>query len=379
VKAVWCPECGSSRTQCDGHRYLKDGTDVQRFSCKDCGYRFSENSYIKSRTNRNRQICALKVKNLDLTTETKTVAGDRKTTQHQQTVKGKILEFAFWMQKQGYAQQTITNRSYMLKRLTNLGALLADPETVKEVIARQKWGESYKAIMVDAYTLFLKWQGQEWEQPRYKITTAMAFIPTELELDQFIAASSKTKSAFLQGLKDTGCDPGELGGLRWIDINVESRTVTVNFPVKGHNKRVLTVSAEFLRRISTMPKKTERVFNYRNIRANFFSQRKVIARKLGNPRILKISFTTFRHWKGTMEYHKTKDLLHVQRLLGHKKIDNTLIYIDYEKAVYGDGKADEFTARVATNAEEACNLVEAGFEYVTGEYNDGGKIFRKRK
>jgi hypothetical protein len=28
--------------------------------------------------------------------------------------------------------------------------------------------------------------------------------------------------------------------------------------------------------------------------------------------------------------------------------------------------------------EPTC-LIEAGFEYVTGEYNDGGKIFRKRK
>jgi len=27
----------------------------------------------------------------------------------------------------------------------------------------------------------------------------------------------------------------------------------------------------------------------------------------------------------------------------------------------------------------AISLVEAGFEYVTGEYNDGGKILRKRK
>jgi len=40
---------------------------------------------------------------------------------------------------------------------------------------------------------------------------------------------------------------------------------------------------------------------------------------------------------------------------------------------------DEFTVRVGTNVEESCALVETGFEYVTGEYNDGGKIFRKRK
>jgi hypothetical protein len=31
------------------------------------------------------------------------------------------------------------------------------------------------------------------------------------------------------------------------------------------------------------------------------------------------------------------------------------------------------------NTEEACQLIEVGFEYVTGEYTNGGKIFRKRK
>jgi integrase len=315
---------------------------------------------------------------LDTATETKTVTGEN-SQKPQFAAKGKIVEFAWWMQKQGYAPETILNRGYMLKRLVALGADLANPESVKEILAQQKWTESYKAINVDAYNLFLKWQGLTWEQPRYRITTPMAFIPTEKELDDFIAAATKTKSIFLQGLKDTGCDPGELGALRWIDVNTETRTVTVNFPVKGHNKRVIAVSEQFLRKIGSLPRHSERVFNYRAIRENFFLQRKVIARKLENPRILEISFTTFRHWKGTMEFHKTKDLLHVQRLLGHKKIDNTLIYIDYEKAVYGDTNAEEFTSRVAANTQEACSLIEAGFEYVTGEYNDGGKIFRKRK
>jgi hypothetical protein len=40
--------------------------------------------------------------------------------------------------------------------------------------------------------------------------------------------------------------------------------------------------------------------------------------------------------------------------------------------------SEGFTSRVAHNVGEACSLIEAGFEYVTGEYNDGGKIFRGR-
>jgi integrase len=193
-------------------------------------------------------------------------------------------------------------------------------KSIKETIASQaKWSESYKALMVDAYSLFLKMLGRSWTPPRYKITSAMGFVPTEKELDDLIAATSKVKSAFLQGLKDTGADPGELGAIRWIDINIEARTVALNYPVKGHNRRVLQVSGQFLRKISAFPRNTDQVFNYPGVRENFFLQRKVIARKLANPRIQQISFTTFRRW------HRTKDLLHVQRLLGHKKIDNTLI------------------------------------------------------
>ncbi len=39
----------------------------------------------------------------------------------------------------------------------------------------------------------------------------------------------------------------------------------------------------------------------------------------------------------------------------------------------------EYISKVATNAKETCVLVDAGFEYVTGEYADGGKIFRTPK
>jgi len=79
-----------------------------------------------------------------------------------------------------------------------------------------------------------------------------------------------------------------------------------------------------------------------------------------------------------MEYHRTKDILYVKKILGHKTIKNTLIYIDLEMALFNTTN-EEFTVRVANNVKESCELVEAGFEYVTGEYMDGGKIFRKRK
>jgi hypothetical protein len=47
--------------------------------------------------------------------------------------------------------------------------------------------------------------------------------------------------------------------------------------------------------------------------------------------------------------------------------------------IFNSPREEEFTSRIAQNVGKAAALVEAGFEYMTGEYSDGGKIFRKRK
>jgi integrase len=105
---------------------------------------------------------------------------------------------------------------------------------------------------------------------------------------------------------------------------------------------------------------------------NFSRQRRGIVEKLQNPRILRISFKTLRHWKATTEYHRTKDILHVMQMLGHKNIQNTLVYthlVSFE--------SDEFVCKVARTVDEAKALVESGFDYVSEI--DGVQLFRKRK
>ncbi|MFZ0965263.1 MAG: tyrosine-type recombinase/integrase [Candidatus Bathyarchaeia archaeon] len=101
-------------------------------------------------------------------------------------------------------------------------------------------------------------------------------------------------------------------------------------------------------------------------------QRKKLANKLQNPRLLRITFHTFRHWKATMEYHKTKDILHVMQLLGHRNIKNTLVYtqlVNFE--------SDDYHSATARTVEEARKLVETGFEYACT--HDDIMLFRKRK
>lgn len=66
----------------------------------------------------------------------------------------------------------------------------------------------------------------------------------------------------------------------------------------------------------------------------------------------------------------------VKQFLGHKKIENTLLYIQLAEAIFKD-TGDEFTVRVASKPEEIKSLLETGFEYVCEK--DGLLFFRKRK
>jgi integrase len=135
------------------------------------------------------------------------------------------------------------------------------------------------------------------------------------------------------------------------------------------------ISSKLLAMIMMLPKKSDKIFGtyeLRGYRGSFVSQRKRTAMKLANPRINQITFHTFRHWKATMEYHKTKDILHVMRMLGHKNIKNTLIYT--QLVTFED---DDFICKAATNVKEATTLIESGFEYVTEM--DHVKLFKKRK
>ena len=122
-------------------------------------------------------------------------------------------------------------------------------------------------------------------------------------------------------------------------------------------------------------KTSQKIFGYKAkmyAGKSFRRSRKRIAQNLGNPRILKIHFHTFRHWKATMEYHKTRDILHVMRLLGHRNIKNTLIYTQLISI-----QDDEYVCKAAKTFQEATQLIEGGFEYVTEM--EGYKLFRKRK
>lgn len=171
---------------------------------------------------------------------------------------------------------------------------------------------------------------------------------------------------------------GEANRLEWTNVDSERRTITLNDPEKNSQPRIFKVSSELIAMLKALPKINMRVFanSLAARKSAFFHARKTAARKLQNPRLLQISFHTFRHWKATMLYHQTKDVLFVKEFLGHRRIDSTLLYIQLEKTLFKE-TTDEFTVKVARNPEEIKALLEVGFDYVCEK--DGLMFLRKRK
>lgn len=287
---------------------------------------------------------------------------------------GKIVEWLWHLKKKGLAENSIYIYGQRISQLAKKCNVL-DPEAVKETIAMAEYSVNTKSYDVIVYGEFLKWLKIEWDAPIYKRERKLPFIPLESELDQVIAATGLKTSVFLRLLKETGMRRGEAERLKWTDFDLERRIVQVNAPEKGSNPRILPISNKLIGMLQTFQRKRETVFSS-SLHNVFYRQKKGIAKKLGNPRILEISLHTFRHFKGTMLYHQTHDPIHVQRVLGHRDIKSTMLYIQIEESLFQNAE-DEFHSATAATVKDTCKLVEAGFEYVTEI--SGTKIFRKRK
>jgi integrase/DNA-directed RNA polymerase subunit RPC12/RpoP len=408
--SIKCPECSSTRIWKDGLRYLH-GNDkpIQRYQCRQCGYRFSEttqnrcsNTYKHSEHDQKLHTLILKTprahlyscqvgdrrqsgaKNLAEVQSRieKRVAGATETQTKPKsdpaTVKGKIVEFAWWMKKEGYSPETIRTYIAILQILHKQNVDLFNPESVKEYLAKLKRSQAYKHTTIAAYTLFLSKQGLKWDPPKCDVTRKLPFIPTEKEINDLIAGCGKKTAAFLQLLKETAMRPGEANRLEWTDIDFQRRTITLNKPEKRSKPRIFHVSSELIAMLNALPKTNRRIFpgSIASRRRAFSLTRKRIAEKLQNPRLQRISFKTLRHWRATMLYHQTKDPLYVKEFLGHMSIENTTLYIQLDKALFKETN-DEFTVKVATKPEEIKALLEVGFEYVCQK--DSLAFFRKRK
>lgn len=253
-------------------------------------------------------------------------------------------------------------------------ANLLDPEDVKAVVARQQWKDSVKMLACYAYRAFAKMENISWEMPRYRQKETVLYVPDEKDLDALIQSTqSRVMAAFLQYLKETFADPEEILRLKWKDI--KDNIITINNPVKGHLPGQAEVSQRLIAMLNALPKKDKIVFpmTYRTVAQCLRTLRKRAAHKLQNPRLLSISFKSYRHRGGSMLAHYTNgNVLTIKKILRHKNIQNTMKYI--HTLTFKD---EDFEIATATTEEEIKQLGSNGF--VKYDEINGMHFYRKLK
>lgn len=289
-----------------------------------------------------------------------------------------ITQFLWELKKRGYKETTIVqNYAKILKQLSR-NCDLNNPESVLNLLVSKEICDGRKELIVNCYANYCRWKKLSFSKPRYRRQDKLPYIPLQKDIEALLGALPKKTGIFTRAIYETGARAGEIWNLKWIDVDFQNQMVNINKPEKGSRARRLKVSNQMLGLISSLIRTCEYVFKKHpkarldSLEAYYIHERKEISNKLCNPAIVSITWKSLRHYKATMEYAKTKGILHVKQILGHVNIMNTLVYthlINFDR--------EDYVCKTAKNLQEATVLIEAGFEYVTEM--DGVKIFRKRK
>jgi len=282
----------------------------------------------------------------------------------------KIFNVLLDLKKSGLKEKTIVGIGSRLRYLAK-NVNLDDPEAVKLFMAQKECADSYKHCLVKTYNYYVKYHGLAWDKPKYRPINKLFKVPTKEAIEKIIASASPKYATIFRLLMETGASPIELHKVTLRDIDFDKGTITIP-GCKGHKARVIKLKPSTIGLLRLYLSEHEAFPTSLYMGKEFRKYRDRLAKKLNDPTIRQIRLYDLRHYFGTMLYHKTKDILYTMEQMGLSQLKTALVYV--RLIAFGE---DEFTSAVAKDIQEACKLIEAGFEYVTEM--EGAKIFRKRK
>lgn len=71
-------------------------------------------------------------------------------------------------------------------------------------------------------------QGKIWNPPLFHVKRKFPSIPPEKELDAFIAGTGRKTNMHPQTPKETAMRSGECSRLKWEDLDLQRRVITLN-------------------------------------------------------------------------------------------------------------------------------------------------------
>jgi integrase len=275
----------------------------------------------------------------------------------------------------GLSDSTLATVSHKLNQIAKIANLL-DPEEVKTYIANAKISNHSKQKLANCYNYFAKYNGLKWEKPKYKWERKIPIIPTTQNIDKVISATGRKYATIFTILKETGLETKELETTNRTGIDAERGIISAQ-GCKGHNSRTIKLcpkTADMLRAYLEKWKANKPFPCARRMGEQWRRNRNRLADKLNEPQLKNIPLRNLRHYFATRTYDRTKDILLVKQLLGHKKLETTMFYTQLVTFT----EDEEYTTKATTDSKEAQSLLDHNFTYQLTT-PDGIMLFRKRK
>ena len=276
-----------------------------------------------------------------------------------------------------------SNQKAIWRRLACLSkqVSLRVPDEVERFIYSMNVKNTYKNKLFEAYDRFCEANEINYEKPK-KLKTEQFIInvPTEERIDNIISCCGWVyKTAF--SLSKYGLRPDEIAKLTLRNVDLENGRINVPTSKLGDQRtiqippRIRDILRDYVCR-KKVDGVNKRLFgSAAKIKENWRAYRQRAYEKSHDYELLKIRLYDLRHWFATMNYIRTRDIFRVKYLLGHRRLENTLIYIHLAEGL--SDYSGDYICTTAKTVDEAAKLIEQGFDYVTDV--DGVKLFRKRK
>jgi len=257
---------------------------------------------------------------------------------------------------------------------------LNKPEQVEEFVFNHDCKNKTRNNYFIAYNHYCIVNEIDWSRPNLKTERFPVKVPTEERINLIISSATQRYSTMFH-LSKHGLRPHEISKIILRDLDLERKQLTVRTSKLGLERtlRLGTETVDLLNEYLSGEPELEinkRIFpKSKTIKNAWRKYRKRAYDKFKDHELLTIRLYDLRHWFGTTQYIKTRDIFHVKYLMGHRNIESTLHYMHIAKGLTNYN--EDYTVKVASSIEEFTELLENGFEYIS-DY-ETNKILRKRK
>ena len=389
-EVIACPECGAAKTYCNGWSNSSFNIKIQRYICRACGRRFSNQYDLTLAKIVAEDVFAIAaayslnvndsinddyirisaentVKNLVNETQQTTtcVSNEQKLSAPNSNINLVIADYAHYMQKERFVNElTLSKYVIRLKYLAKLGINLFDPEDFKTKLAFDPTLSSKtncnKNSICKAYISFAKkyLHMEDIKIPLFEYKTPEYKLPLTEHMEQLYASLSFQMQVFCYVLMATAARPIEALRLEWSDIDFARKTISINKPAKHGRTRTIPLKGRFAKvldmleehrnrqqKIATSKNRTQKnlnlIFTYKNTSDAgqlFRRARKRAAARLGIPELNNITFYSNRHWRAVLERYLKGNSDAVANLLGENSDKYVQVYAPLSARLYGNDK-----------------------------------------